>query len=87
MAKSTTKKQPSGFQSQLDYAALKDENLKLQKQIAKLKAEKVTLGSKIIILKENTNDRCIHETLPIECIEQSITETNKRIKQLENKLK
>ena len=87
MAKSIAKKQPPNLQSKFDYAALKEENLKLQKQIAKLKAEKVTLSNEIIILKGYTNDRCIHENLPIECIDQKIIQIEERKKQLEKQLK
>jgi predicted RNase H-like nuclease (RuvC/YqgF family) len=87
MKKPITKKQPIDSQMPHDITALKAENLKLQRQISKLKAEQVTLRSKIIILEENTNDRCIHKTLPIECVEKSIIETDKQIKQTEGRLK
>jgi len=56
MTKLTTKKQPLNSQLQLNYDALRAENLKLQKQIAKLETKIVTLSSEITILKENTND-------------------------------
>jgi hypothetical protein len=66
-----------------DVAALKAENLKLQRQIAKLKAEKVTLSNEITILKEyGNNAKCVHRTLPIECLNKKramIEETLKRV--------
>ena len=66
--KAITKQKLSDSQMQYDIAGLKAENLKLQRQIAKLRAEQVSLGNKIIILEENTNERCIHKTPPYECI-------------------
>ena len=52
-------------------AALEIENLKLQRQIAKFQADKVSLNSRIIILEENTNEHCVHKTPPFECLKKS----------------
>lgn len=67
--------------------ALEEENLKLHKKIGKLQVDNVSLNNRITILKENTNDRCPHETLPIKCIEQNIANLEKQEKELELKLR
>ena len=78
---------PSDSQAQSEIGALKNENLKLQRQIFKLKAEHVSLRNKIIILEDNTNERCIHETPPYECIQKRVEQTKERIQRLEKELK
>lgn len=67
--------------------ALEEENLKLHKKIGNLQADNVSLNNRITILKENTNDRCPHENLPIKCIEQNIINLEKQEKELELKLR
>ena len=67
--------------------ALEEENLKLHKRIGKLQAENVSLNNRIAIAEKNTNDRCIHEKLPIECVEKNIDNIDKEIKESEDKLK
>ena len=67
--------------------ALEEENLKLHKKIAKLQAEHVSLNSRVTIAEENTNDRCIHENLPMECVEKNIDNMNKEIKESEARIR
>lgn len=70
--------------SEIQYyvSALEEENLKLHKKIAKLQADCVSLNSRITIAEDNTNDRCFHKTLPIECIKEKRIQTKKQIEQL-----
>lgn len=82
-SKPIPKNKPSDTQFQSEIDALKNENLKLQRQIFKLKAEQVSLNNKITILKENTNERCIHETPPYECLEKQKQILEEQIKQYE----
>lgn len=84
-SKPISKKKSSDSQLQLEITALKEENLKLQRQIFKLKAEQVTLTNKIIILEENTNERCIHESPPYECLVKSQQMIEEQIQKLEKK--
>jgi len=74
------------FDSQFQYniAALKAENLKLQRQIAKLEAKQVSLFNKITILEENTNERCVHKTPPYECLIKSRDIAQKQLEKLES---
>lgn len=69
LANPVSKKKPSHNSFKLEIDALNNENLKLQRQIFKLKAEQVSLNNIITILKEKKNDSCIlHPTPPSECI-------------------
>ena len=61
-------------------AALEAENMKFQRQVGKMQAENTTLNNRIIILKENTNECCVHKTPPIECLKQSLEQTQERLK-------
>jgi len=67
--------------------ALDTENLRLQKHIAKLQADNVTLNNRITILLEDINERCVHETPPIECINKHLEQLEELRKKLEDKLK
>ena len=84
-SKPISKKQSSDSQLQQDITALKAENLKFQKQIAKLNAEQISLRNKIIILEENTNERCVHETPPYECLVKAQQIIEEQIHKLEKK--
>ena len=65
--------------------ALETENLKFQKHVAKLQANNVTLNNRITILEENTNERCVHESPPYECMKKKKDMIQEEIKQLESK--
>jgi len=67
--------------------ALEAENLKLQRHIGKMQAENTALSNRITILQENTNERCVHETPPYECLQKAHEQTDAQIKELEEKLK
>lgn len=84
-SKPVSKKKPSDSQLQHKITVLKDENLKLQRQIFKLKAEQVSLNSIITILKENTNERCVHESPPYECLVKAQQMIEEEIQKLEKK--
>jgi len=66
--KHISKNKPSDSQFQSEIDALDKENLKLQKQIFKLKAEQFSLKNKIKILEEYTDKGCIYDTPPIKCL-------------------
>jgi|GEM_PF-5250179 len=84
--KPVSKKTPSNSQFHHDITALKAENLKFQKQIAKLKAEQISLCNKIIILEENNNERCVHESPPYECLVKARQILEEKIQEYEKKL-
>lgn len=67
--------------------ALEAENLKLQRQVGKMQAENTSLNNRMTILKEDTNDRCVHETPPYECLQCSIEEADEKLKRLEEEQK
>lgn len=66
--------------------ALDAENLKLQRHIGKMQAENTALNNRITILQENTNERCVHQTPPYECLQKALEQTDAQIKELEGKL-
>jgi septal ring factor EnvC (AmiA/AmiB activator) len=82
-SKPISKNKPPDSQFQSEIEALKNENLKLQRQIFKLKAEQVSLNNKITILEENTNERCVHETPPYECLVKAQQILEKQIQEYE----
>lgn len=67
--------EPSHEELQFEIVALKRENLKLYKRIAKLKAEKTTLQSEIAILTEEY-DQYRHDNPPLNS--QPMTEERKK---------
>jgi len=67
--------------------ALEAENLKLRRQVGKLQAENVSLNNRITILEENTNERCVYETPPYECLQKAHEQLDTQIKELEEKLR
>lgn len=60
-----SKSEPYYEEFQFEIRALKDENLKLCRQIAKLKAENVTLKSQITIITEEYSQYC-HDNPPFD---------------------
>jgi len=64
----TPKNNPTNPHLQSEINALDEENMKLQRQIFKLKAEQFSLKNKIIILEEYTDKGCIHDTPPVKCL-------------------
>lgn len=65
--------------------ALEAENLKFQKQIGKLQSENLSLKNRIIILEQNTNDHCVHESLPQTCVNKKLEQLNEELKSLTNR--
>jgi predicted RNase H-like nuclease (RuvC/YqgF family) len=67
--------------------ALEAENLKLQKRVGKMQADNTSLKNRITVLQENTNERCVHDTPPYECLQKAKEQIDAQIKELEKSLK